>query len=549
MQVRQYVNLKAPIEVLAVFAGALALNAKLVHHPPRYDELYHVLAGTSWAADGTFSIAEGEYTRANLFTQLVGLLFRHFGTDVDLARLISVVSSAMLVVSVFAWTRARVGRPEAWVASGLLALSTTNLTLATMVRFYSLHALLFFLGAICVYAVVESSHRRSIPNVARTAALVLIFPLCFHLQLTTLIGLAALALWIIIRLLPTLRVFMASRSPVGLILMATGGVAILAAASILLSEVLGELWSSYTFQALWAQDSSALTYHWWLQRTYPVFYGLLPGVILISLMHHPRPAAFCSVVFFSSLAVHSFGGMRGEHYVFYLLPFFVIICSMATVPTLYLLRDLARQSARHNCVYPLTVRAQGISGTAMIVISLIFLFAATPGIYRSVKVLADGPAGLHPQYSVNWLAAREGVERAAATSDVIVTTNSLSALYAQIDYDVEISATILQETDTGVEFDRDRRTGRPVISALASIELLKSCYRTGLVVAERWQWGNRLYGVNEEIRSLLESSAERIDLPARSGLIAYRWENPAATIDRECPDLSRRRDASHVPQS
>ena len=526
-------------DVGAATAAAFALNLRLIDHPPRYDELLHVLAAISWADDGTLSLGEGQYTRAALFTRMVGAVFRVAGTDLETARLLAAVPAALLVGAVFAWTRSVAGRAEAWVAAVLLAMSTVTLTLATMVRFYSLHALLFFAGAILCYSLVEGADRRPARMLAQGAAVALSFWLCFGLQMTTVIGVGALLLWLSVRTLPSTVPAVRAIPRATLSALVLGSVVMAAAVAYFLSNPLIDLWHTYRSQALWASGSTVLLYHWWLQSSYPVFYGLLPGVLLLAAFRYPRLTLLCGLVFFSGIVVHSFGGMRGEHYVFYLLPFFFIICGIATVPAISALQGLARSVVERTFPALRQRLADALVGTT-VVVAAFFLIAATPGLYRSLRVIVQGPSSLHIQYSVDWAAAQQPLARATRSADVIVTTNSMAALYYLGRFDVEMSATILHETPTETEFDRDERTGRPVISSAKSLQTLIDCYSSGLVVAEEWQWQNDVYGVNDAAAALLRKVAAPVELPAESQLVAYRWSRAAARATSQCPDLSHR---------
>ena len=78
-----------------------------------------------------------------------------------------------------------------------------------------------------------------------------------------------------------------------------------------------------------------------------------------------------------------------------------------------------------------------------------------------------------------------------AESEVVVGTNSLSALYYVGNYDVEISATILE--------------GR----------LLKGLQNRPTRHCMAFQWKRR---------GILETKGMLVPLPPEAGLLAYRWE-------------------------
>ena len=101
-------------------ASAVALFAFLLRyigmsHEPTWDELYHVLAARSWAENGTFAIADGEYTRAALFTRLIGIVTGWSDGSLDAIRLFCITIGTLLVLAVFLSVCALVGRAEAYV--------------------------------------------------------------------------------------------------------------------------------------------------------------------------------------------------------------------------------------------------------------------------------------------------------------------------------------------------------------------------------------------------------------------------------------------------
>jgi hypothetical protein len=540
MRVPQRLSAASIAEPLFVGAASLIWYAQLRDHAPQYDEFYHLLSAQSWALTGDLAIAEGQYLRAEYFSKLLGLFFRVFGPSIELARLLTATAAAVLIAVVFVWTRRHIGRLEAWIASFGLAASTTVASMAVLVRFYSAHALLFFVASIVVYSLLTPDRGRSpfqlMLLVAFAVALVVA---SLHLQVTTLVGLVAVMTWAAVDQSRRLAALSAAAGKSAVALTAIVGFLLAALVLLIQTGTVRRIWAVSRSHAYWASGSSADFYHWQLLEMHPVFYGLFPLVVLVAVTRYRRPAVFCAVVFVVGMLAHSAAATRGIRYVFYLMPFFVILCAMAISQTILWVRAAATQALAAVQGRPQPPDRGGLVGTVCVIASITFLLAATPDIFRTGRLAQMGMAHMHPQYSVRWLDAAPILREAFATSNVVVTTNALSALYYLGNYDVEFSATRLHETPLGEEFDRDPRTGRPVISSQDSLALLMGCFATGIVVAERWSWGDMVYGIDPRSRTLLEEFASPVLLPDSSRLIAYRWNNPQATFVPTCPNVGR----------
>ena len=136
---------------LSVVIGAIGLD-----HLPRNDELYTLLAARGWLIDGVPRIADGVYDRAQLYTILVAQFLRVFGESLAVARLPSLIAGSLLVVAVFVWTRSVAGNLAAWIAALFVCLSPLTIQMSQYARFYTLFGLLFWLGAVGIYALVEA---------------------------------------------------------------------------------------------------------------------------------------------------------------------------------------------------------------------------------------------------------------------------------------------------------------------------------------------------------------------------------------------------------
>ena len=520
-------NASFVLDLVAVGLLAVVVRSFHTEHAPLYDELYHVLAARSWATEGSLAINDGVYNRGAYFTIMTGWMFERFGLSLTTARVVPIAAGSLLVLSLFLWTLSVAGRAAAWAAALLLCFSPNAIVLSQFIRPYSLHSLMFFWGAIGIYALVSAQGvwgwRRASLLLCSAASLFL----ALHLQVTTLIGLVGLTPWLAITLgpawarrierLPRYRLMVV----VVLMLAVAGGIAVVQSG---MAQHLLELARQ---QPLWAQGSKFHLYHWIFLKDYPIFWGLLPLTLLYSIARKGRPAVFCCSVFTVSLLLHLFFPIRGERYISYLMPFLFAIWGMVVAEVLPQVQSAA--SAALAQVLPAT-RLPKLAGRSIqwlsVGISILFLLVSNRAFFNAAKVVVRGPLHVHPQYGVDWAAARGVLGPLTQDADMVVTTNGLSALYHLNRFDIEFCASHLQELKAGEEFSVDHRTGRPVISQLQSLRQLMRCYPEGLVIAEAWQWKNRIVGIDEESVGLLVRNAEPVGLPAESNLIAFRWHHP-----------------------
>ena len=193
-----------------VLLGALALAVRLpgLDNATIFDELYHLLAAQGWLAEGQLRIADGTYNRTSLFTIFLAQWLGVFGESVVVARLPSLIVGVALVVLVFLWTRTVAGTLAAVLAALLLAFDPENVQISQFARFYALHALFFWLGAVGTYRLVTSPPPALGRAALLTAGVLLCFGVSLYLQVTTLIGLLGVAVWSVLALgLPWLARF------------------------------------------------------------------------------------------------------------------------------------------------------------------------------------------------------------------------------------------------------------------------------------------------------------------------------------------------------
>lgn len=535
------------IDAAALFVAALLLRLVQLDHTPHMDELFHVFAARSLLEDGTLSIAGGgEYTRASGFTRIVAATFRAFGESLVVARLPAVFAGSALVALLYLWVRGSAGRLAGWIAAGLLCLYPGSLYLSQLARFYTAHALLFLLGTVAVWKAVEEAPlrwpRAAVLGVAAAAC----YLAALHLQVTTLLGVAAVSLAALVvsapRLVAELR---RSRRARVAALLAAGGVAVLGALAFDPGRV-ERIVGMYRFADLWARDavSEVQFYHYQLLLDYPAIWVIFPFVVLLGATVAPRFVLFAATAFGVVFLGHSFAAWKSARYLYYGMPFFFALAGVgiaAAWPRLVavvdegLRRMLGPGGLAPDRVDPGRLAASPSRATATLVAAGVVAFAAAAGgafrlTWRMLSVPdAAWAAPIQYRGESDWRGAAPLLAPALAAADVVVSSADLKPLYYLGRLDLVLSATELVRDASGAlpEFSPTAYTGRPILSTAPSLAYVMACAPSGVVVVERAHW-RRDWAVSPEVADYLEARAERIELPAGLRLHAFRWERPVA---------------------
>lgn len=507
------------------FVLAFTIRAINYQHPPITDELYHLLAAASWAADGSLAIADGEYRRASAFTKMVGAIHGMSDGDINTIRLFAILLGSLLVAAVYAWARRVAGLAEAVIAASMLALMPGAIFLSQHIRFYSLHALVFFMIAAGVYSLVLG-RVSGIAKAVVIAGVLLLILLGVHLQVTTLIGIGGIALWVlIVKSAIIIDWFRASRLRLPAFAVAVAAVVTVLAFK---GNAIADLLKLYQASAMWNSGDGPTFYHNFFRNQFGAFWSLAPAAFVIAILVRPVPAIFCACIFGVAFVVQSFGGMRGERFLFYAMPFFFIVWGIVASAAGTQLHRLITKAT--ECVGSVPASIKKVAPTTVLVAVFGFLIVSTPAVVMTAKMLTGRPVSMMSspvywdRYKTDWQAASSFLRDLRAESDVSIVSQALHAQYYLGEFDYALSATALADVVSfGVADGLDPRTGRPVIdSAAALINVLENNER-GMVVIHKPAWRN-VSRVNNDTADFIAAQMTPVEVPDEWGLLVFRWQ-------------------------
>ncbi len=520
--------------------AALLLYTVNLDRAPHPDELYHILAARGLLETGEPRIAEGLYTRGYAFTWIVAQSFRLFGESLATARLPSVLATALLVGVLFLWVRREAGEAAAWLAAGLYAVSPFAVLIAQFCRFYAVQTLAFTLGLWLVHDLFRSRHDRS-GLLWRGLAAGGLFAFAAYLQPTTLLGLAALAAWAGPLLLwqlsasPALSGRTKSLLAPGLVLLA---VAVLAVAWA--DGLFAELWRQYRAVPLFNADQrdAFWFYHLWYVLFYPTLWPATGILALVAWARAPGPGSLATVVFAVAFLLNSFAGPKSLRYIAYAQPLLFVIWGIGLAALWPALAGFAAR-LRDGLAGVLALPASASRGAASALVALAFLALAVvnPFWLRTATVIADIPLpGEQP--TTDWRRAAGALAPLLGRVAVVVDTEELGALYFLGRHDILYNRSKFAELPAGSrrDFGRDPRTGRPVIGDPEALELVLTCYPSGLFLAPRSHLGAP-HALDAEALPLLERHAEPLALPEEAHLLAWSWQREDRRGSPDCRSL------------
>jgi hypothetical protein len=520
----------------AVFLFLLALAVRWLgvsSNPVHVDELYHLLAGRSWAEEGTFRMLDGEYLRGRGFTALTGYAFELFGrADLFVARLPSILGGALLVTAIFVWLSRRAGLVAGWAGALLFCFANYAIVYTQFTRFYSLQALLVWLGAIAVYAALATPTLKKC--LAWLVCALVTFLVALHFQITTAIAMLALAVWGVIDLLSRREmrqccVEMWRKAWVKLVV-----VLLLLAAAVVLAKFSGELISEFRFTPRWAEPdrNNYLYYFFEFFFSMPLLSLFLPLAAVLAIARWPRPALFCLVMTVIPIVLQSLGGMKSSRYVFYAFPFWFALWGMAVavlLPALWrtVLEGIA--GLQRATSWPISAGMARLLAGAVVFLILGSAIIAHP-IYRetakslrreAVAVLHDPTRLTAPPPDLPWSDHSAKLQVALGHPSVLLVGDDFNAIAYLGDFDLLVNTHRTQDITPGGEYVLDPRTGRRAISTPENIAKIVECFPDGAFVVSDSRWRTYI-GVSDSAANAIEHLMEPYE-PAIPGFHIFKW--------------------------
>jgi hypothetical protein len=516
----------------AVVLFSVVVRLPLLDRPPHVDEFFHALAAQSLLDDGDLATLDGsEYTRGKLFTYLVAGSFALFGESFVVGRLVPLACGVLLVLAVFLVVRRCAGSVAAVAAAIPLALDPVSVQMSQFTRFYTLHALLFWIGAWSGYRMLDTSATAR-QRVMYGALLVVTLLLARHLQATTLIGIMGVGAWmaavLVHRGITTLRgvpdVMRRAPATATAMTMIVGAAAGLAVA--LVTPPLRDLLGGFTYVPRWAMDTAgdARYYMRQIAADWPMLWLGSPVLAVGALRRAPRAASFALTVFAAVLVLHSLAAWKTDRYIFYGMPFFFAVCGMGTA---WLAAYFMEAVVRLLQSLPGTgwMRWQASVAWAALALAGVFALVQMPGVREAGRWLrerqpmnADGTPGLGRP---DWAAARDSlvpyVERGA---DVLVSTDVKAVFYLDR---VDGYLHRPEPLDPAPGDTISPYTGRPRIFSPERLREQLAANELTLIVVEASHWRSD-FAVPDELADEIERVARPLKLPADWRLRAYVHE-------------------------
>jgi hypothetical protein len=527
-------------EVALITALALAFRLLHLEEVRHIDSYFHIMAAASLLTDATLSIGgEWPYDRAYLFTYLVAAFQSLFGGTTFVAGLPSILAGVVWVAALFIWVRSVAGRTAAWVAGLLFCFDLGSLALAHMVRFYTLHGLAFFIGAIGLYYLVT---RRPPLGAAAATGLVVIgaFGLAYHLQVTTVIGAIALVVWLVIEISPRVSRYLLEHRSVALALIVpVFAVVGVAGFFFLQSDRAAGYWGVFQ-SAPGYRESAADNLRYYIhvmETTSLLLWALFPVAALIAIARYGRPAIFSIVLFAVPFLLHSLAASKAERFLSYAMPFFFAIWGFALAALLPQLKVVAREAVLN--VARIRLPDQIVTFATWSLLGFVFaaLAVSSRPIWWNVYTFIahnERPSSMHFPH---WDRAVSQLKPLIDSVDVVVTSAGAAPYY----YVGRVHVIAAQVFSRYPEFSGSPTTGVPMISAPTSLDLLIRCHESGLVAIPGGHWGQP-WGFTEEMIEVLQASAQPIELPEEWRIRAYTWSQDVDVgEDVDCPVLEAHR--------
>ena len=480
------------------------LTHSILEHPPEYDELLHILAARSLSETGLPAIADGLYTRAQGYTHLIAWITQFGENELVMARLPALFFGMIITAMLTIWVGLKVGVSAAVATAVIFVISPMTLNSSVLVRFYTAHTLVM---SVLLLFWLEAIGWRKTPTKAFVFVVVSFVLICLGLHLhdltkiTVVAGAAGLLAVFLYDYWFSIKSIVMRKPVFTLLLTLVAMMALVLvfiqfdAMTLLRGSI--PMWSvnkAYNF----AFYLSALSVH------LPFFWPLFPLMAILAFFEKPRIVVFCLTAFTVALLINSIAAQKATRYFYHAYPMMCIIWGIGFQRLLVFVVTELQQRLRWRSASCVLV--------VLTVVSLCLL--NTNEMKRGIKlVLARGQLdeSIPVKSEPDWSKAIDALGDLPATVDTLVVTSGVKGIYTFGDYDYEMSTTVVQETDTGIEFGTDLRTNRQVVGQPESVARIIDATGEKLFVLED-RMINKPYSSPAESVAVLNQRCESIDL-------------------------------------
>jgi hypothetical protein len=263
--------------------------------------------------------------------------------------------------------------------------------------------------------------------------------------------------------------------------------------------VFSELISTYGEVRIWneAHSNDVLFYHRDFMRDAPLLWALSPVAAILAGLHRGRAASFCAAMWFASIVLLSFGGVKADRYIFFAVPYLCALWGLAVASTASLTGSNVRTGWLSS--EPASASRAG-SRTLTGALFISFVLAVT----SQTSILATA-------YLCQEIPSRGG---SSATS----TANGA--------WDRAPGRAIRRPAD------------RSIGTARSPQQFIACCHSSpARTVSPAWRQRG---GVDEETAEVLMASAQLTEFKASSGaLLAFEWADGSEAEGAECDRIRK----------
>jgi hypothetical protein len=256
-------------------------------------------------------------------------------------------------------------------------------------------------------------------------------------------------------------------------------------------------------------------YHVRLIERYPALWPVFPFLAIIAAAVRPKPVFFALAIFGVTLGLLSFGGPKNFRYVFFALPFLIVIWAIAFASLWEALRTVILH-ATDRLLVPINGHGRAVLLAGCCAFLLLANGASAWTLPHPFGITLD-----RDEFTADWPKVIDPLREDVADAEVVVVSHDVQMLHYFGRADVTLNKRRLDEFG-GVEFDPDPRTGLPTIGEASSLERLMSCHADGLIVIDTVAWREPTM-IDERASDVIVAHTEEIALPARSRVRAFRW--------------------------